>query len=115
MRLNATLAKQKARACCEYGVPLWHHLMSASSSNGSSSSSRVKLSPKQLKAKLQEFRLQSDGNAAYLDDAENRNLALHLHALLQLLSPHDDPLLIGADNVTDRCVGGSDGCVLGCS
>eukprot|EP00883_Tetradesmus_obliquus_P008900 jgi/Sobl393_1/19650/SZX69229.1 len=73
MRLNATLAKQKARACCEYGVPLWRHLTSASSSsssNGSSSSSRVKLSPKQLKAKLQEFRLQSDGNAAYLDDAE---------------------------------------------
>jgi hypothetical protein len=93
MHLNATLAKQMARACCEYGVPLWLHLMSASSrssSNGSSSSSRVKLSPKQLKAKLQEFRLQSDGNAAYLDDAENRNLALHLQALLQLLSPHDD-------------------------
>ncbi|WIA40816.1 hypothetical protein OEZ86_004494 [Tetradesmus obliquus] len=107
MRLNATLAKQKARACCEYGVPLWRHLMSASSrssSNGSSSSSssRVKLSPKQLKAKLQEFRLQSDGDAAYLDNAENRNLALHLQALLQLLSPHDDPLLIGADIVTDR-------------
>ncbi|WIA11193.1 hypothetical protein OEZ85_011320 [Tetradesmus obliquus] len=104
MRLNATLAKQKARACCEYGVPLWRHLMSASSSssNGSSSSNRVKLSPKQLKAKLQEFRLQSDGNAAYLDNAENMNLALHLQALLQQLSPHDDPLLIGADIVTDR-------------
>uniref|UniRef100_A0A383V3M0 Uncharacterized protein n=1 Tax=Tetradesmus obliquus TaxID=3088 RepID=A0A383V3M0_TETOB len=38
MRLNATLAKQKARACCEYGVPLWRHLMSASSTSSSNGS-----------------------------------------------------------------------------
>jgi hypothetical protein len=107
MRLNATLAKQQARASCEFGMPLWRHLMAASGSGSSSSSSRrVKLSPKQLKAKLQEFRLQSDANAAYLDNTENRNLPLHLQALLQLLSPHDDSLLIGADIVTDRCVCG---------
>ncbi|WIA23349.1 hypothetical protein OEZ85_000112 [Tetradesmus obliquus] len=63
MRLNATLAKQQARASCEFGMPLWRHLMAASGSGSSSSSSssssrrRVKLSPKQLKAKLQEVRL----------------------------------------------------------
>jgi hypothetical protein len=109
MRLNCTLAKQQAQACCEFSVPLWRHLMASSSSGSSSggSGSRVKLTPKMLKAKLQEFRLQSDANAAYLDSAENRNLPLHLQALLQLLSPHDDPLLIGADIVTDRCVWGS--------
>jgi hypothetical protein len=105
MRLNATLAKQQARASCGFGMLLWRHLMAASGS-GSSSSSRVKLSPKQLKAKLQEFRLHSAANAAYLDNTENRNLPLHLQALLQLLSPHNDSLLIGADIVTDRCVCG---------
>jgi hypothetical protein len=104
MRLNSTLAKQQARACCEVGVPLWRHLMASSSTESSSGSVRVKLTPKQLKAKLQEFRQQSEVNAAYLDSTGNRNLPLHLQALLQLLSPHDDPLLIGADIVTDRCV-----------
>jgi hypothetical protein len=71
MRLNCTLAKQQARACCDFGVPLWRHLMASSSSGSSSGSSRVKLTPKQLKATLQEFRQQSDANAAYLDSTEN--------------------------------------------
>jgi hypothetical protein len=107
MRLKCTLAKQQARVCCEFGVPLWRHLMASSSSGSTaSSSSRVKLIPKQLKARLLEFRQQSDTNAAYLDNKEHRNLPLHLQALLQLLSPHDDPLLIGADIVTDRCACG---------
>jgi hypothetical protein len=86
MHLNCTLAKQQAWAWCEVGVPLWRHLMASSSSGSSCGSSRVKLTPKQLKAKLQELRQQSDANAAYLDSAENRNLPLHLQALLQLLS-----------------------------
>jgi hypothetical protein len=107
MRLNSTLAKQQARACCEFGAPLWRHQMASSSSGSSASSStRIKLTPKQLKAKLLEFRQQSDAHAAYLDNEAHRNLPLHLQALLQLLSPHADPLLIGGDIVTDMCVCG---------
>ncbi|WIA19267.1 hypothetical protein OEZ85_003902 [Tetradesmus obliquus] len=43
-----------------------------------------------------------DANREFMEKPENKNLHTHLQYMLQLLSPHDDPLLIGSDIVTDR-------------
>ncbi|WIA19270.1 hypothetical protein OEZ85_003905 [Tetradesmus obliquus] len=76
--------------------------MAAGSSSSSSSNSRVRLAPRQLKAKLEAFKEMGDANREFMEKPENKNLHTHLQYMLQLLSPHDDPLLIGSDIVTDR-------------
>ncbi|WIA10145.1 hypothetical protein OEZ85_010351 [Tetradesmus obliquus] len=43
-----------------------------------------------------------DANREFMEKPENKNLHTRLQYMLQLLSPHDDPLLIGSDIVTDR-------------
>uniref|UniRef100_A0A383VH72 Uncharacterized protein n=1 Tax=Tetradesmus obliquus TaxID=3088 RepID=A0A383VH72_TETOB len=76
--------------------------MAAGSSSSSNSNSRVRLAPRQLKAKLEAFKEMGDANREFMEKPENKNLHTHLQYMLQLLSPHDDPLLIGSDIVTDR-------------
>ncbi|WIA30213.1 hypothetical protein OEZ86_000305 [Tetradesmus obliquus] len=47
-----------------------------------------------------------DANREFMEKPENKNLHTHLQYMLQLLSPHDDRLLIGSDIVTDRLLFG---------
>jgi hypothetical protein len=109
MRVNPTLVKQLARRVCAVGLPLWRHVVAAGTARaaaGSSGSitSRVRLSPAQIKQGLAEFAAKHESYKAFLELPENRNLPRQLGTLLQLLSVSDDPLIIEADIVTARWV-----------
>jgi len=103
MRINPSLVKQQARQVCAVGVPLWRHVLAqGSSSSGGVPGARLGLSPAQLRKALNSFASQAPGNATFLQQPENRNMAAHIQVLLQLLSPTDDPLTISADILTAR-------------
>lgn len=105
--MNPTLSKQHARKVCASGVPLWRHMVTVSTAaagqGGSSSSSRVSLTPSQVKLGLADFAAKDAAFKAYLELPENKNLPRHIQTLLLLLTPTDDPLTIEADIVTSRC------------
>ena len=107
MRLNPTLVKQLARRVCVVGLPLWRHVVAAGTAtatarSGSSTVSRVLLTPTQMKQAVAEFAAKHESYKAFLELKENRNLPKQLGTLLQLLSVNDDPLIIEADIVTAR-------------
>ena len=76
--------------------------MAAGSAATTSASSRINLSPSQLKQAIAGFCDQDTSGKAFLELKENRNLVKHVGTLLQLLSVNDDPLTIEADIVTTR-------------
>jgi len=106
MRVNPTLVKQLARRVCVTGLPLWRHVVAvgteAAARPSSSTVSRIRLSPAQIKQAFVEFAAKDASYKAFLDLQENRNLPKQLGALLQLLTVNDDPLIIEADIVTAR-------------
>ena len=76
----------------------------AAAGSSSSITSRVRLTPAQIKQALAEFAAKHESYKAFLELPENRNLPRQLGTLLQLLSVSDDPLIIEADIVTARWV-----------
>ena len=88
MRVNPTLVKQLARRVCAVGLPLWRHVVAAGTTRaaaGSSSSitSRVRLSPAQIKQALAEFAAKHESYKAFLELPENRNLPRQLGSCCQ--------------------------------
>ena len=106
MRVNPALVKQLARRVCVTGLPLWRHVVAvgtaAAAGSSSSTVSRIRLSPAQIKQAFVEFAAKDASCKAFLGLQENRNLPKQLGTLLQLLSVNDDLLIIEANLVTAR-------------
>jgi len=106
MSVNPALTKQQARQAAALGLPLWRQLVAVGSSGSSSSSSggggKLDLTPKQIRQQVAAFAAQSEANSTFVSLPANRNINNHMGALSQLLTCHDDPLTISADELTDR-------------
>lgn len=103
MCVNPAVVKQLARKRCPVGMLLWRYLISsAGSSSGGLPSSRIVITPAQLRTALSTFSAQDPAHASFLAATEDNNLHQHLSTFLQMLNPTDDPLTISADVLTDR-------------